>query len=59
MDMLLLDKEQKPQIIFRGTPEEIFALQQLIMKTAKNGGELSDLEMVFLNTLMDRGSQHD
>lgn len=57
MRMILPSADGKTGIIFEGTPEEIFKFQQLISAAAKNGGQLDDLSMIFLNTMIDNAKE--
>lgn len=59
MQMIFPNAEGNAGVIFQGSPEEIFAFQQLLAKAAKNGGEISDLDMIFLNTMIDSAWRED
>ncbi len=57
MRMICPNADGKTAIVFEGTPEELFKFQQLIAMAQKNGGQLDDLSMVFLNTMMDNAKE--
>lgn len=55
--MICPNADNSSAVIFEGTPEEIFKFQQLIAVASKNGGQLDDLSMVFLNTMMENAKE--
>lgn len=57
MQMILPTPQGNPALIFMGSPNEVFAVYQLLLKASKNGGEISDLDMIFLNTMIDNAQK--
>lgn len=53
MQMILPMPDGKPGLVFMGSPEEIMKCFSILMNTAKNGGVMDDLSMMFLNSLID------
>lgn len=59
MKLTLPNPDGTPGVTFQGTPNEIFAIWQLLLKASKSGGEISDLDMLFLNSLVDNGKKDE
>ena len=57
MQMFIPSAQASAGLVFQGTPNELFAMYQLLLKASKNGGEISDLDMIFLNTMIDNAKK--
>ena len=57
MQMFIPSAQGGAGLVFQGTPNELFAMYQLLLKASKNGGEISDLDMIFLNTMIDNAKK--
>jgi len=55
--MICPNQDGKSAVVLEGTPEELFKFQQLIAAAAHNGGQLDDLSMIFLNTMMENSTE--
>lgn len=55
--MICPNQDGKSAVVLEETPEELFKFQQLIAAATQNGGQLDDLSMIFLNTMMENAKE--